>query len=311
MAKAKNFTEEYVLINGISQYFLHIPNDSKDVIIMLHGGPGIPNSYVAYYQQPYINFCNAVYYDQRGAGKTRIKNKTNPDSLSLGVMLEDLKSTIQYVKEKYITDRVFLVGHSWGTVLGTEYILKYPNDVAGFIACSVCVDMTTTDKIWYDDLREKVLKSGNKKDIKKLNSVNVDYPNISSDEYARTTPILSSLEFKYGYSTIDDFTQIYRKSPIMTFRDGYQMGNAEKFNHKILDVFHGYNIRSIKEYQTPVYYVLGRHDKWTDSYVAAEYFETINAPKKGLFWIENAGHELDLDNPTDFFSTIKEILSPL
>jgi hypothetical protein len=43
----KNFTDEYVAINGISQYFLHISSPHKDVIIMLHGGPGLPNSHTA------------------------------------------------------------------------------------------------------------------------------------------------------------------------------------------------------------------------------------------------------------------------
>jgi len=47
----KNFVEEYVPINGISQYFLHVPGEGKDVLIMLHGGPGLANSYVSYYQQ--------------------------------------------------------------------------------------------------------------------------------------------------------------------------------------------------------------------------------------------------------------------
>ena len=50
---------------------------------------------------------------------------------------------------------------------------------------------------------------------------------------------------------------------------------------------------------------------WTQSTAAAEYFETINAPQKGLYWIEDAGHMIDTDNPSAFWSTIKEITSQL
>ena len=308
-AMNKKFTEEYVLINGIQQYFLHIPNEGKEIVIMLHGGPGIPNSYVAYHHQPYIDFCT-VYYDQRGAGKTRRKNKTKPEDISLDVLLEDLKQTIYYVKQKYQTDRIFLCGHSWGTVLGGEYIRKYPEDVVGFIASGLCVDMMLTDRMWYEALKKKVLESGKKKHIKKFNAVNPAYPNMSNEEYAKATTQLSSMEFIYGYSPID-WMKIYKKSPIMNLREGMNMGNAEMFNRRLLHVLHGYNILGIKEYQVPIYYLLGRHDEWTASSVAAEYFETFTAPKKELYWVENAGHEADLDNPSFFFGTIKEIVSQL
>ena len=307
----KKIKEEFVPINGINQYILHhpSPNNSKDVVIMLHGGPGIPNSYIAYYQQPYQNFCNFVYYDQRGAGKTRLKNKeVTSESLSLDILLEDLRQTIQYIKEEYQTQRIFLNGHSWGNVLGGEYVRKYSKDVVGFIASGVCVDMTATDRSWYQHLKKVVMESGNKRDIKKFNKVNPAYPNISSQEYAKATSQLSSLEFKYGYSPID-WMKIYRKSPLMNLREGMQMNSAEMFNYKILEVLHGYNIREVKEYHLPVYYLLGRQDEWTTSTVAAEYFDTFTAPKKKLYWIENAGHEADLDNPTDFFKAIEEIVT--
>jgi len=58
----------------------------------------------------------------------------------------------------------------------------------------------------------------------------------------------------------------------------------------------------------PVYYILGRHDEMTSSIIAAEYFETIKAPKKGLYWIEDAGHLPDTDNPSAFSNAIKDII---
>ena len=307
----KKFADEYVLINGIKQYFLHFPNSGKEVIIMLHGGPAIASSYIAYYHRPYLDFCNVVYYDQRGAGKTRMKNKVKPESISLEVLLEDLKQTIQYIKGKYQTDRVFLVGHSWGSVLGTQYIIRCPHDTEGFIAFGMVVDMATSCKIWYKHLKQTILKSGKKGDIKKINAVDVgfpNYPNISHDDYAEVTASLFKLEYRYGYRATD-YVKIYRKSPLMTLRDGFQILNAKKFQKNLLKELCDYNIRNIKEYQVPIYYILGRHDEWTSSTVASEYFETIAAPKKRLYWIENGGHMLDTDNPSAFFSAVKEIIS--
>ena len=308
----KNFTEEFVSINGISQYFLHIPNESKDVIIMLHGGPGVPNSYAAYYHQPYVDFCNVVYYDQRGAGKTQIKNKSKPESLSLDIMIEDLRQTIVYVKEKYATERVFLVGHSCGADLGTQYIIKHPHDVAGYIGFGQMVDASRSDKSWFEHLKAAVEKAGNKKHAKKINAVNDNYPNIPVDEYVKATAALADLEFNYGFK-VNDFVEIYKKSPVMTLKDGMLMMQVTRggaMNQKLTgDVFYRVNISDVKEYHVPVYYILGRHDEWTTSAITAEYFETIQAPKKGLHWIENAGHFMDTDNPSAFFGAVKETLA--
>ena len=306
---SENYFTEYVMINGINQFFLHIPNSNNEVMIMLHGGPGAPNSYIAYYHQPYLNFCNVVYYDQRGAGKTRLKNKDKTTSLE--VMLEDLKQTIQYIKNKYKTDRVVLAGHSWGTMLGTQYIIKYPNDVIGYIGYGQCVDSELADRSWYEYLKNAVLKSKNKRDIKKINAVNDSYPNIDRRKYFRDTILLSRLDFKYGYKA-NDFTKIYRKSPIMTLRDGIQMLNSVNNNKNLIkDVLYDYSILDIVEYKLPIYYILGRHDELASGALAEKYFQTIIAPKKDLYWIEDAGHMLETDNPSSLFKTVHKIISAL
>jgi pimeloyl-ACP methyl ester carboxylesterase len=57
-----------------------------------------------------------------------------------------------------------------------------------------------------------------------------------------------------------------------------------------------------------VFYLLGTDDWQTPSTLAAEYFERINAPQKKLYRIKNAGHATDLDNPTEFYDAVKEII---
>jgi pimeloyl-ACP methyl ester carboxylesterase len=70
MSNPKNFFEEYVPINGIRQYFLHYPASDGEVMLVIHGGPGQSEVPFAYYAEPEPAVYTAVYYDQRGAGKT-------------------------------------------------------------------------------------------------------------------------------------------------------------------------------------------------------------------------------------------------
>jgi len=309
----KNLIEEYVQINGIEQYFLHVPNDSNNVVIMLHGGPGLANSYIAYLQQPYWDFCNAVYYDQRGAGKTQIKNQSTAESLSFDVLLEDLRQTIAYIKKKYNTDRIFLAGHSWGSMLGTQYILKNPNDVAGYIGYGQSTPGAKQDRHYYEFVKDEVMKSGNQEHISVIKQVCESFPNVPREDYFEQYNIIAGIGFGSGYDfTVNDVFEIYANSPTWTEEDELLFESVEKLNEKLYaEVLFDWELSNTEDYTVPVYYILGRHDEMTSSVIAAEYFETIKAPKKGLYWIEDAGHLLDTDNPSAFFRAIKEIITQL
>lgn len=309
----KNFIEEYVQINGIEQYFLHLPSNSKDVVIMLHGGPGLANSYVAYYQQPHVDFCNIIYYDQRGAGKTQIKNRSTAESLSLDVLLEDLRRTIAYIRKKYDTTRIFLAGHSWGSLLGTQYILTYPGDVAGYIGYGQGVPGPKQDRHYYEFVKAEVMKSGNQEHISSIKQVSESFPNVPREAYFRQYTIIAEIGFGGGYDfTVNDVFEIYANSPTWTEEDELISESVEKLNEKLYaEVLFDWEVNGAEDYAVPVYYILGRHDEMTSSVIAAEYFETIKAPQKGLYWIEDAGHLLDTDNPSAFFRAIKEIVAQL
>jgi len=57
--------------------------------------------------------------------------------------------------------------------------------------------------------------------------------------------------------------------------------------------------------------VLGKDDWQVPSLSGSEYFEKINAPRKRLFWIENAGHVADMDNPKDFAEAVSKIVEDI
>jgi len=310
VSEAKLYTEEYVSLNGIHQYFLHYPSPQKEVVIFLHGGPGSPVSLLAYNIKPYWDFCSYIHYDQRGAGRTLKKNKTKAEDLTLEILLDDLKETISYVKKKYSTDRVILLGQSWGSVLGTQYVLKYPNDVICYIGNGHVIHTRREMQISYDKLKQTIENSGAKGDAKKLSKLS-NYPNVSKEEYFGDMYRIGRLQSKYGQAVDSKTWKAALKSPLFKLSDIYLMIKGIKLNKELACTLLDYSIWDVTEYQLPVYYILGRNDWQTPSTLAAEYFEKINAPRKGLYWIENAGHITDVDNPIDFCNAVKDIVAQL
>ncbi|MGE7867530.1 alpha/beta fold hydrolase [Bacillus paramycoides] len=71
------YFEEYVPINDANQYLFHSGKKyDNPVLLYLHGGPGSVESLFAHaFQDRLEEIFTIVHWDQRGAGKTFIKNR--------------------------------------------------------------------------------------------------------------------------------------------------------------------------------------------------------------------------------------------
>ena len=185
------FFEEYININGIEQYFIHYPKKSNTTLLFLHGGPGESESYFLYKMHSKTQNYNLVYYDQRGAGKTQAKNKSKDKDITIEKLLIDLKETINYVKLKYNSKYIILLGHSWGSVLGIEFIKKFPNLVSAYIGMGQVVNFKIGEKTGFDYCYDIVQKSNNQKYIKKIEKLK-NYPFIINKNNSSYLSVLSA-----------------------------------------------------------------------------------------------------------------------
>lgn len=196
-------------------------------------------------------------------------------------------------------------------MLGTQYVLKYPHDVLCYIGYGQVIDALRGEKIGYDKLKIDIENKGAKNDMIKLKALG-DYPyGVTIQNIVKTSMAFRTLQSRYGY-TGNKFRLITTalKSPVVTLRDIFASDStAMKLNKNIVDTFLTYNVWDTVEYQLPIYYVLGADDWQTPSTLAAEYFERIKAPRKGIYWVERAGHITDVDNPEMFCKAVKEIVA--
>ena len=127
----------YIDIDGMKQY-IQIRGESTEnpVMIFIHGGPASPTGYVsAYYQRELESELTIINYDQRGCGRTYYANGCNANA-DTDLLVNDLNVIVEYVKERFGKDNVIIGGHSWGTVIGSIYVQKYPENVSCYIGIS-------------------------------------------------------------------------------------------------------------------------------------------------------------------------------
>lgn len=99
------------------------------MLVMLHGGPGgdyrglLKNK--AFADDGYF----VVFYDQRGSG---LSQRHDADIYTTDMFIEDLHAVIAHYKTSP-DQKVALIGHSWGAMLATGYVNRYPNKIDGLV----------------------------------------------------------------------------------------------------------------------------------------------------------------------------------
>ena len=130
--------ELYVpLKNGDGFVRLIGKDQNNPVILSLHGGPGEPAGYADYlcFDGLTDEYTIAIW-DESGCGRSyyRNKEKGNTTLPTPQSQQEDIDSLVDYLCGRFNQDKVVIMGHSYGTVLGSTYVSAHPEKVTAFIS---------------------------------------------------------------------------------------------------------------------------------------------------------------------------------
>ncbi|MCC8023485.1 MAG: alpha/beta hydrolase, partial [Clostridiales bacterium] len=292
------YREEYIQYNGIEHFLLHYAKaGEKPVLLYLHGGPGSFVHPFAYkLDETWGDICSQVHWDQRGAGKTQRRNKgIRPESIEQ--MLTDMHGVVEHIKQVYHKDKIVLLGHSWGSVLGSLYILRHPENVAAYIGTGQVVNMMENERFGYQQVKELAQKAGNTKHLKKLAQLG-DYPpaepdSLDFEELLKQIMVVRKVQAKYERKPAGgNMYAMALRSPSMRLSDILSFLGALKVNQELMKKMFAFDLNQYsKQYAVPIHYILGDLDTTTPTPLSRAYFDTIEAPVKRISIIANAGHQ--------------------
>lgn len=313
----------YIDIDGMKQY-IQIRGESTNnpVMVFVHGGPASPMGYVsAYYQRELESKLTIINYDQRGCGRTYYANGCNADS-DIDLLVEDLNKIVEYAKERFGKQKVIIAGHSWGTVIGSIYTQKYPENVSCYIGISQITNLYENKlncaraALEKDEIKETEDEQKLSQLVERMSKVK-KYEDMSLDDLNGLVSLTSKYTVCDGEMSGLSLMITGITSPDMSIDDMKwfisQMNTEEFFaqNRIIMEyAFFGFDIDMLsKTYNVPVYYIAGKGDYAVCQQDAEEYYNSVTAPDKAFYWIENAGHSMFMDNPKSYCDTIEDILS--
>lgn len=306
------YFDEYVDINGIKQYLLHSgKNKNNQVMLFLHGGPGSVESLFAHAtQEKWEEIYTVVHWDQRGSGKTLSKNSSKKDYPNIEILIDDLFKIVNYLREKYNQDKIVILGYSWGSVLGTDFIKKYPELVSYYIGVGQVVDMYENEKLAYQKVLEEIKRKDNKRDLKKLLAFEVYPEKTYTKSMKRKVIKLNMMQQKYKITNTNSLITVknFLKSPIFKFSDIISFIKGLNSNKKLMEYLITYNLKNLSlEYKLPIYYILGRDDWEVPSSIGENYFDKIIAPSKKIYIINDCRHKPMLEQKEKFENILFEI----
>lgn len=306
----------YVPLGGHEQYLLiRGENADNPVMIWLHGGPASPEGFANYaFQKHLVDDYTIINWDQRGCGRTYFRNAaSDPDntSVTFDQLQADLDALVDYACDRFAKKNVILVGHSCGSMIGSQYALAHPEKVAAYIGVGQFVTIES-DLYSYADALQIAQAKGD--DTVKMTAA---YETFLSD---RTLPNMMELRKQVSpYHKAEKEANticLGVASPYMGLDDLRwflkQMGGLEPFldlNRQLFDGIMTTDVRDYGlEYQIPVGFVSGSCDWTTPVKYAQEYCDSIQAPQKQFHRLDGCGHAPQYDAPEEFAANLKAML---
>lgn len=305
-------------IGGIKQYFnVRGESTSNPLILFLHGGPGSPVIPIMHmYQSHWESFATVINWDQRNAGKTYYLNDSAEvyNTLTLNQMIEDVYEVVEAMKERYQQNDLIIIGHSWGSILGTIYAKTYPDTILGYIGIGQMINAAEGDRLAVAEAIIKAQEKGASNDVETLSKLsNYSLADVEFDK--KNFHTMRRLTTKYLAPNVRNVSlwQIFI-SPYYKLAD-LQFFLLDSFatQKPLLDIIaFDFDARELTtEYEIPIFYICGEQDWYTPTALVSEYYQTIQAPKKGFYVIEKAGHILMVDQATDFAGILREIIEEI
>jgi pimeloyl-ACP methyl ester carboxylesterase len=305
---------ETVPVGGISQsVWLRGISRSSAALVLLHGGPGASESALFRHYNPELEqHFLVVYWEQRGAGRS-YHSDIPPRSMTISRFVHDLDELVDWVRQRFGKDKVVLLGHSWGTVLGTIYAYRYPEKVAAYVGIAQISDVPASRRLSWEFAMAEARKRGDASAISALEAIGPP-PYSSVDEQLATGKWVERFGgIFHGRLSTGKLIRAALQTDEANVADLVKFGQGNRFSLRQLEnEISRLNLSAnYRSFQVPIFFLLGRYDMNTPAALAEQYFKMIDAPEKQLIWFENSAHNPPFEEPEKFNRVLIEQVLPL
>jgi pimeloyl-ACP methyl ester carboxylesterase len=306
-------------IGGIRQAVSIRSQDLRNpVLIYFHGGPGFVEMPLDWWwNRGWDEYFTVVQWDQRNAGKTY--NISGPNDASLLTperFQRDAEELVQWARTRFGKRKVFVLGHSWGSMLGLQLAATHPEWLHAYIGMGQLTDGPESERRGWAWALARAQADGNAAAVAELQGI---APYAAAGRSVPLSAIMTQRKWLNHYGgaawrrsggefeaaaiklapeySDDDVRNAFKGQPAV----------SEALLPRILMT----DLSTIRSLKTPLLLLLGRHDINVSSEVAAEWFARVKAPSKRLVWFERSGHHVTSEEPGKLLHTLVTYARPI
>jgi pimeloyl-ACP methyl ester carboxylesterase len=247
-----------------------------------------------------------VTWDQRGSGKSY--SAIDPtENLTLDQLLDDTLEVTNYLRDRFDREKIYLVGNSWGTTLGTLAVYEKPELYTAYIGTGQMVSQKETDIMFYED----TLKYARDNDNSAL----------EDDLIANRKPPYQDI---YKYEIALSHEREWNEFPHFT-GESEMSSTLTASEYTLVDTINGFGAfldsfsvlypqlqdidfrKDIVKLEVPVYMVVGKYEARGRAVLADEWFENLEAPSKKRVVFEESAHRPHFEQPEEFIELMIEV----
>jgi pimeloyl-ACP methyl ester carboxylesterase len=303
----------YVKIGGLEQWITIRGEDRKNpVLLLLHGGPGDatnPWGYAAF--RNWLKYFTVVQWDQRGAGRTYGRNgEAAASTITIDRMVQDGIELAELLSKRLQKDKIVLVGHSFGSILGVFMAKARPELFYAFVGTGQVADPTRNYAFAYAALVEHASRENNSRAIRELKEV-------GPPPYKDGRGFAVQRKWANLFEGADVF--IASMVGFALTAPGYSLGDINDwFDGQSVSAEHLVPQTSVLdqkllggEFAVPVFVIQGAEDFTTPTSLAKTYLNSLHAPRKAFATIEGAGHFAVFTKQDAFLQELRARVLPL
>ncbi len=299
----------HVNINGVEQgMFIKGMDKTKPVLLLVHGGPGMPDYVISQENTTVLEkYFIVCYWDQRGAGLS-YSSDIPVDTINAEQLVSDTIGITNYLRNRFVQDKIYLMGYSWGSFLGIQAVAKQPELYKAYIAMSQMSNQIESERMSYEYIVEQYKKVGNKSMLDKLEKSPIDEKtNLPTEYWSMRDDMMHSLGVGTTRNMKSVITGIFLpvivsseytlKEKINLWRYKFTSPSIKNLENQM----YGTDLNEkVQKVEVPVYFCHGIYD-YTISYdLTKEYFNKLQAPMKGFYTFNESAHSPMFEEPVKF-----------
>ncbi|HSK27353.1 MAG TPA: alpha/beta hydrolase [Jiangellales bacterium] len=244
-----------------------------------------------------------MWWEQRGAGLS-YRRDISPETMTVEQLVDDTLEVTRYVRHRFATDQVYLLGHSWGSFIGLQAAARAPELFRAYVGMAQITHQIRSEHESYERMLEQYGARGDRRMARRL----------------ERSPVTTTVPLPAGYDALRDramhglgggTTHAMRSVvrgiflPSLLSRDYSAAQKVNLWRGKLHSRHLGLWDRMlatdptalVPRLEIPAYFLHGAHDLTVSYAQARAYARTLQASIVGFYTFDHSAHSPAFEEP--------------